>query len=210
MQIMKPIRMVVKLQNNLLKERREALGLSAPELAERAGISYQRYIALEGIRVKPTSKQHKSGWCLAARVLADFYSVLPEDLFPGVVLAVDKSIAERTFDAEEIRALLPESLRQDALGPDVVFERKQLEAIMNKTLETLTAIERKVIEGRFGFNGESEKTLREIGDSIGISVERTRQLEVIALQKLRHPQRHKRFIAFASQATQEYPWGRIP
>ena len=45
-----------------------------------------------------------------------------------------------------------------------------------------------IIKRRFGFGGSSE-TLQEIGDDYGITRERIRQLESLALQKLRHPTR---------------------
>ena len=52
-------------------------------------------------------------------------------------------------------------------------------------MEQLPEKERKVIELRFGLGGEEPKTLREIGEILGISRERTRQLENRALRKLR-------------------------
>ncbi len=45
-----------------------------------------------------------------------------------------------------------------------------------------------IIKRRFGFGGSSE-TLQEIGDDYGITRERIRQLESLALKKLRHPTR---------------------
>jgi RNA polymerase primary sigma factor len=52
-------------------------------------------------------------------------------------------------------------------------------------LEGLDDRERKIISQRFGFNGGKRKTLREIGKKLGVSRERIRQLENVALTKLR-------------------------
>ncbi len=52
-------------------------------------------------------------------------------------------------------------------------------------LEKLPEKERKVIELRFGLRGGEPKTLREIGEIMGVSRERVRQLETRALRKLR-------------------------
>jgi RNA polymerase primary sigma factor len=205
---MKAIRMVVKLQNNLLKARREALGLSTIELSEKVGMSYGVYVSLENLRCTPTSKKDKSGWCPSAQLLAKFYRVLPEDLFPEVVLAVDKPMAERSFDAEEIRALIPDSLRRDALGPQFEMERKQLEGLMGEALMSLSPIESEVLTERFGLGGDADKTLDEIGVSLGKSPERIRQIQEMALRKLRHPSRSKKFFAFASEAGCENPYKR--
>jgi RNA polymerase sigma factor (sigma-70 family) len=52
-------------------------------------------------------------------------------------------------------------------------------------LETLTERERTIVAGRYGLDGGEEITLRELGDSLGISAERVRQIEQRALDKLR-------------------------
>ncbi len=68
-------------------------------------------------------------------------------------------------------------------------EKKIIEESLKKEvrqlLDKLPEKERKVIELRFGLSGEEPKTLREIGEILGISRERTRQLENRALRRLR-------------------------
>ena len=49
----------------------------------------------------------------------------------------------------------------------------------------LTAREREVLRDRYGVAGQEQRTLREIGHRLGISGERVRQIEGIALEKLR-------------------------
>ena len=46
--------------------------------------------------------------------------------------------------------------------------------------------EQEVIKRRFGLNSEEPKTLEQIGNSLGFSKERIRQIENIAIEKLRH------------------------
>lgn len=58
----------------------------------------------------------------------------------------------------------------------------QLRALLSR----LTERERAIVRARFGFDGEPEK-LTEIGERLGVSAERVRQLEERALAKLRHP-----------------------
>ncbi len=60
-----------------------------------------------------------------------------------------------------------------------------LEKEVYDLLEKLPEKERRVIELRFGLSGEEPKTLREIGEALGVSRERVRQLETRALRKLR-------------------------
>ncbi len=60
-----------------------------------------------------------------------------------------------------------------------------LEKEISELLKKLPEKERKVIELRFGLGGNEPKTLREIGEILGVSRERVRQLETRALRKLR-------------------------
>ena len=56
---------------------------------------------------------------------------------------------------------------------------------MHKILTTLTAREEKIICMRFGIRDKSTHTLEETSKVFGITRERIRQIESIALQKLR-------------------------
>jgi len=58
---------------------------------------------------------------------------------------------------------------------------------LREVLQVLSEREKKVIELRFGLRNRRTSTLEEIGDQMGVSRERIRQLERAALEKLRHP-----------------------
>ncbi|RMA93283.1 sigma-70 family RNA polymerase sigma factor [Hydrogenothermus marinus] len=68
-------------------------------------------------------------------------------------------------------------------------EKEIVEEALHKELEKLMKAlderERTIIKHRFGLEGEEPKTLNEVGDMLGISRERVRQLENRALKKLR-------------------------
>ena len=59
-------------------------------------------------------------------------------------------------------------------------------ALLRDAMETLDSREQAVLRARFGLDGEAPKTLEETGQAMGISGERVRQMQVAALQKLRH------------------------
>lgn len=63
---------------------------------------------------------------------------------------------------------------------------------LNNILLTLNAREKRVLELRFGVGIGISLTLEEIGREFNISRERVRQLEAIAIRKLRHPSRSRK------------------
>ncbi len=60
---------------------------------------------------------------------------------------------------------------------------------INSVLKTLTEKEAEIIQYRFGLNGKSPLSLKEIGDRYHLTKERIRQIEKKALKRLQHPSR---------------------
>lgn len=71
--------------------------------------------------------------------------------------------------------------------------REALSAVRRRGAE-LTARERRVLRERYGLAGVEEHTLREIGDRLGVSAERVRQIEGAALEKLRPTTAEQRIV----------------
>jgi RNA polymerase primary sigma factor len=71
--------------------------------------------------------------------------------------------------------------------------RDQMEVVLN----SLSPRERKVLDLRYGLESGQQHTLDEIGNELGVTRERIRQIEAKALRKLRHPSRSKKLKAFA-------------
>ncbi|MCJ7515842.1 MAG: sigma-70 family RNA polymerase sigma factor [Dehalococcoidia bacterium] len=69
---------------------------------------------------------------------------------------------------------------------------------LGKTLESLPARERRIIEMRFGLDDGYCRTLEEIGVELCLTRERIRQLEKEALAKLRHPKLSRQFVDYLS------------
>jgi len=69
---------------------------------------------------------------------------------------------------------------------------------MRGVLGELNQRERQVLEMRFGLDGEQPHTLESIGEQLGISRERVRQIEAKALRKLRAPARSAKLRDYLS------------
>jgi RNA polymerase primary sigma factor len=84
------------------------------------------------------------------------------------------------------------SLLEDLLSPSPEEEatRELLRARVREALDVLSPRERKVIELRFGILDGRARTLDVVGNALGVTRERARQIEAQALSKLR--QRHQR------------------
>ena len=79
------------------------------------------------------------------------------------------------------------SLEQPDKLPDSQTELyvERLNHILDQNLGHLTDLESKILKERFLINGRSGLTLRQIGDVLGLSKERVRQIQKNALGKLR-------------------------
>jgi RNA polymerase sigma factor (sigma-70 family) len=72
----------------------------------------------------------------------------------------------------------------DAPNPLDHLYHKEITSIISEVMVVLTVRERTILEDRYGLTGEEEMTLEAIGQKLGLSRERVRQLERDAKQKL--------------------------
>jgi RNA polymerase primary sigma factor len=69
--------------------------------------------------------------------------------------------------------------------PDAGIDGDRMRSGVGTLIATLTSREQLILRLRYGLGGEEEHTLEQIGQSLGLSRERVRQLEARALKKLR-------------------------
>ena len=80
---------------------------------------------------------------------------------------------------------------EKAQTPFELFRDKDLLSDMDGLLNVLDQRERTLIFRRFGLDGERPRTLEEVGKDLGVTRERIRQLQNVALAKLRRALRKK-------------------
>lgn len=83
-------------------------------------------------------------------------------------------------------------------SPEEQTHKKVLNDSIEELLMSLDEREKKIITYRFGINGEQPKTLEQLGQLMGFSKERIRQLEDGAIRKLREQEQLQHFQDFIS------------
>ncbi|MCB9715761.1 MAG: RNA polymerase sigma factor RpoD/SigA [Myxococcales bacterium] len=84
-----------------------------------------------------------------------------------------------------------EVLPDESPGVDRLLHDNRLDEALQEALETLRPMEADILRHRFGLDGTTTMTLREVGEMHGLSRERIRQLQERALKKIRTQlQRH--------------------
>ena len=95
----------------------------------------------------------------------------------------ERSIDDFVDSDEECRL---STLLADTESPNPLDQvyHKEISSIVSQAMVVLTERERTILRDRYGLTGEEEMTLEAIGQKLGLSRERVRQLERDAKQKL--------------------------
>lgn len=112
------------------------------------------------------------------------------DLTPELVESLQTlNAAEIRLDApigdSEDSQLVERFITEEAAEPELEVENRLLTEAVTEALSTLEARDAKVLRLYFGLEGEREHTLEEIGNMLGVTRERIRQLRDRALRRLR-------------------------
>lgn len=96
------------------------------------------------------------------------------------VTSVDVAIGK---DGE--RPLLDVIPDENNVDPSMVLQDETVNSNINQWLEKLESKQREVLVRRFGLHGHEKCTLEEVGQELGVTRERVRQIQMDALKRLR-------------------------
>ena len=74
---------------------------------------------------------------------------------------------------------------ENATSPYEDLEEKTVTGMLQDMVKHLDAREATILRYRFGLDGGTEKTLEQVGEKFGVTRERVRQIQNLALRKLR-------------------------
>jgi RNA polymerase primary sigma factor len=106
------------------------------------------------------------------------------DLYADTPFSLDRPVGD-----EDGRRFIDFLVEENSLSPYESLANQKWAEEVKRLLETLTPIESRIIQWRFGLNNEDELTLKEIGDKYNLSRERIRQLQEQAIGKIRRQMR---------------------
>jgi RNA polymerase nonessential primary-like sigma factor len=96
------------------------------------------------------------------------------------VASVDTPIGK-----DEDRSLLDAIPDDNNADPSQLLQDEDLNEKLDLWLNQLSEKQRIVVERRFGLNGQERTTLEQVGNEIGVTRERVRQIQIDALKRLR-------------------------
>lgn len=123
--------------------------------------------------------------------LSEATNISPEDI-EEVLMASKSSLSLDNYVGNDEDKTFLESLEDEDSNVENAIIAKTLKYAIDEIITSLDPREAEIIIKRYGFNGEQPQTLEELGESMGVTRERIRQLENRALDKLRKKALKKR------------------
>jgi len=85
---------------------------------------------------------------------------------------------------------------KDTVPPDNTLLKESLIEEINSTLKVLGEREAQIIRKYYGLDGQVPRTLEEIGEELGLTRERVRQLKEAAIRRLKQSTKHTRLKSY--------------
>lgn len=101
------------------------------------------------------------------------------------LLELTSAVTSLDRDVGDDSVSLIDLIEDRSYQPEIEFFYREVETDTRRVLDTLGDREKDVLKYRYAFEGQKRKTLKTIGEQMGLSAETVRQMEIRALEKLR-------------------------
>lgn len=191
--------MEIKIKNNLLLSGIRKAGFkSVAEFCRTVDCQQGTVYEFLNLKRKPFGKRGQLN--PTAERICDYLGKEVIELFPKEQLG--NVLKQNKFEVELTSPQLQQLFCHEEIDPDKLIDYKHLKT---KIWEILDVFEtdnpysvrmKEILIQRFGLDGNEAKTLKQVGDNLGIRQERVRQIEAKALRILRHPSQTKHLKPF--------------
>ncbi|OQY31955.1 MAG: RNA polymerase subunit sigma [Chloroflexota bacterium] len=128
--------------------------------------------------------------------LAEALNVTPEDVQDMMQVARRPLSLEMPTGKEDDAQLGDFIADQESIPPDEEATNTLLREHLREALSELPPRETRILEMRYGLDGGRTLTLNEVGQKMGVTRERIRQIEAQALRRLRNPRIQDKLAAY--------------
>lgn len=193
---MEEYRIDLKVRNNLILNKIEALGYQSPhQFCDESRFPYGTLLKLVNMQISIFDTRGRIRPIVVK--LCDELDCQIEEIFSAVQMESSLENNKRTLKVKEAEMKFFLNQSDNNILLEHIVENDQLKSLTEKSLDTVTPTEKKVIQMRFGMDPyDHEHTFGEISELINLSRERVRQIEAKALRKLRHPNRSQDLRGF--------------
>ncbi|MDL2295377.1 RNA polymerase sigma factor RpoD [Lachnospiraceae bacterium OttesenSCG-928-E19] len=149
-------------------------------------------------KIQRASRQfmHKHGRMPTAEELSKIIYLPVDKIHKAMKVNLKPISLEAPVGTEDDSSRMEIIADETAKNPFVSAAQKNLRKIVTQILSELDPKEETVLRQRFGMSTNKTSTLEEVGEYIGVTRERIRQIEQKALNKLKHPTRARKLRSF--------------
>ncbi len=149
-------------------------------------------------KIQKASRQfmHKHGRLPTAEELSKIIYLPVEKIHKAMKVNLKPISLEAPVGDENDSSRIEIIADETAKNPFTSAAQKNLRKIVTQILGELEPKEETVLRQRFGMSTNKTSTLEEVGEYIGVTRERIRQIEQKALNKLKHPTRARKLKSF--------------
>jgi RNA polymerase nonessential primary-like sigma factor len=115
----------------------------------------------------------------------------PENLHTMFCFNEPTTSADEPVNGNSERSLLESIADENNRDPECEYADQAAGVLLSHWLDLLPRQQRTVVEHRFGLHGHGRRTLEEVGEILGVTRERVRQVQLAALSRLREISRRE-------------------